>query len=74
MGEASAFLTAEEVAAYLRLPLSTVYRLAQTRVLPGFKVGKHWRFKQQSINAWIDLQEQNRPVPLENNTPSGKKK
>jgi excisionase family DNA binding protein len=39
------FLTAEEVAEYLRLPLSTVYKLVQDKRLPGFKVGKHWRFR-----------------------------
>jgi excisionase family DNA binding protein len=44
------FLTVEEVAAYLRLPASTVYRFAQTKVLPGFKVGKHWCFKKRSID------------------------
>ena len=37
----SEFLTAEEVAEYLRLPLSTVYKLVQDKKLPGFKVGKH---------------------------------
>lgn len=53
----SEFLTAEEVAEYLRLPQSTVYKLAQDRVLPGFKVGKHWRFRTDSIHEWIDEQE-----------------
>jgi excisionase family DNA binding protein len=32
----SEFLTAEEVAEYLRLPLSTVYKLVQDKRLPGF--------------------------------------
>lgn len=51
------FLTADEVAEYLRLPLSTVYKLAQDNVIPGFKVGKHWRFKSVSIQEWISQQE-----------------
>jgi excisionase family DNA binding protein len=53
----SEFLTAEEVAEYLRLPLSTVYKLAQDKRLPGFKVGKHWRFRKETIAQWIKDQE-----------------
>lgn len=45
MVDENKFLTAEEVANYLRLPLSTVYKLVQEKRLPGFKVGKHWRFR-----------------------------
>jgi len=36
MAEAGDFWTAEEVAAYLRLAQSTVYKLAQDKILPGF--------------------------------------
>jgi excisionase family DNA binding protein len=57
MDEGSEFLTAEEVAAYLRIPLSTVYKLTQDKRLPAFKVGKHWRYKRRSIQDWIDQQE-----------------
>ena len=53
----SEFLTAEEVAEYLRLPLSTVYKLVQDKRLPGFKVGKHWRFRQEAFQEWIKHQE-----------------
>lgn len=55
------FLTAEEVAEYLRLPLSTVYKLVQDKRLPGFKVGKHWRFRRETFEQWIKNQEQNNP-------------
>ncbi|MEW6180941.1 MAG: helix-turn-helix domain-containing protein [Chloroflexota bacterium] len=51
------FLTAEEVADYLRLPLSTVYKLVQDQRLPGFKVGKHWRFRREMIQKWVKEQE-----------------
>lgn len=53
----SEFLTAEEVAEYLRLPLSTVYKLVQDKRLPGFKVGKHWRFRKETFEEWIREQE-----------------
>jgi len=53
----SEFLTAEEVAEYLRLPLSTVYKFVQDKRLPGFKVGKHWRFRKETIIQWTKDQE-----------------
>jgi len=57
MVEAGDFWTAEEVAVYLRLPQSTVYKLAQDKILPGFKVGKHWRFRREAILDWIKTRE-----------------
>lgn len=53
----SEFLTAEEVSEYLRLPLSTVYKLTQDKRIPGFKVGKHWRYRTLSLQEWIKEQE-----------------
>jgi excisionase family DNA binding protein len=37
-------LTSREVAAYLRLTVTTVCNLAVSGELPGFKTGKSWRF------------------------------
>lgn len=51
-------MTAEEVAKYMRLPQSTVYKLVQEGKLPGFKVGRHWRFRQETIAKWVQDQEQ----------------
>jgi excisionase family DNA binding protein len=42
-----------EVAALLRVPKSTVYKLAQNHTVPGFKVGKHWRFLLRDIEVWL---------------------
>jgi excisionase family DNA binding protein len=42
-----------EVAALLRVPKSTVYKLAQHHRVPAFKVGKHWRFLQSDIEGWL---------------------
>jgi excisionase family DNA binding protein len=57
MTDTNEFLNAEEVAAFLRLPRSTVYKLAQDRVIPGFKVGKHWRFRKDTFHEWLKKQE-----------------
>ena len=59
MAETDEFWTAEEVSNYLRIPQSTIYKLAQDKVLPGFKVGKHWRFRRETILEWIKVKEEN---------------
>jgi excisionase family DNA binding protein len=46
-------LTLMEVAALLRVPKSTVYKLAQNGKVPAFKVGKHWRFLLRDIEVWL---------------------
>jgi excisionase family DNA binding protein len=46
-------LTIKEVAAYLKLPVSTVYRLAERRDLPGHKVGRQWRFHKSVLDDWF---------------------
>jgi len=57
MADTDEFWTAEEVSNYLRIPQSTIYKLAQDKVLPGFKVGKHWRFRIETVLEWIKQQE-----------------
>ncbi len=46
-------LSISEVAKYLGLTVSTVYRLVKRGAIPGFKVGGQWRFAQDSLEAWI---------------------
>jgi excisionase family DNA binding protein len=41
--------TVQEVAAFLRLKESTVCSLASQGKLPGFKLGKSWRFDMERI-------------------------
>jgi len=45
-------LTLEEVASYLRVHPSTIYRLLKKKELPAFKVGSDWRFNLESIDRW----------------------
>ena len=50
------FLTVHEVAKLLQVPVSWVYgRLRQrsTEPLPGYRVGKYWRFREQEVIAWV---------------------
>lgn len=46
-------LTIDELAAYLKVPKSTLYKLVQEGKVPGQKVGKHWRFLRSSIDDWL---------------------
>lgn len=51
-----AFLTTEEVLAYLQVNLRTVYRLIDAGKLPAVRVGRQWRFRRRDIDAWLDQQ------------------
>lgn len=46
-------LTVPEVARLLRVPKSTVYKLARLGQLPASKIGKHWRFVRRDLEAWV---------------------
>ncbi|WP_298413122.1 helix-turn-helix domain-containing protein [Janthinobacterium sp.] len=46
-------LTLDEVAAYLKAGKRTVYRLAQKREIPAFKLGGTWRFRRSELDSWI---------------------
>ncbi len=50
--ERTRILTLENVAQYLRVHPSTIYRLLKKRQLPAFKVGRDWRFNLESIDRW----------------------
>ena len=45
--------TIEELATYLKLSKSTVYKLAGEDKIPGQKVGRHWRFRKETIDKWL---------------------
>lgn len=47
-------LTISELAEYLKISQSTLYKLAQEGKVPGQKVGKHWRFLRDSIDSWLN--------------------
>lgn len=47
-------LTIDDLADYLKVSKSTLYKLAQSGKVPGQKVGKHWRFRKENIDQWLD--------------------
>ncbi len=46
-------LTVREVATYLRVHSSTIYRMLRKRQLPAFRVGSDWRFTVDEIDRWL---------------------
>ena len=46
-------MTIEELAKYLKLSKSTIYKLCAEGKIPGQKIGRHWRFHRDVINRWL---------------------
>ena len=46
-------LTVDEAAEYLRIPKSSLYKLAKEGKIPCQKVGRHWRFHREAIDEWL---------------------
>jgi excisionase family DNA binding protein len=55
-------LTMDELAAYLKISKSTLYKLAVEDKLPGQKIGKRWRFHKDAIDAWVTHGLENPPT------------
>jgi excisionase family DNA binding protein len=54
-------LTVHEVAKLLQVPVSWVYGRTRKRSLeriPGYRLGKYWRFSQDEVLAWVESQRQ----------------
>jgi excisionase family DNA binding protein len=57
--DTSQLLTVAEVAELLKVPVSWVYERTRRRTLdriPGFRLGKYWRFRAKDILGWIESQ------------------
>ena len=50
-------LTVRELAGYLRVHQTTVYRLLKEKKLPAFRVGADWRFNREAIDQWMGGQQ-----------------
>ncbi|EKD22415.1 MAG: DNA binding protein [uncultured bacterium] len=54
-------LTIQELAAYLKIPKSTLYKLVREGKIPSQKIGRHWRFRKEAIDRWLEETWVNRP-------------
>ncbi len=52
--QAPPVMTIAEVAEYLRIPRGSVYKLAQQGRIPCQKVGRHWRFRREAVDLWLE--------------------
>jgi len=51
------FLTAQEVAALLRVSVYTVRRWIKKGDLPAYKVGRGWRISEPDLGRWLGRQQ-----------------
>jgi excisionase family DNA binding protein len=51
--EVRTILTVREVAEYLRMSETKVYRLAKERQLPVIRIGRTWRFRKDLLDDWL---------------------
>jgi excisionase family DNA binding protein len=49
----SEVMTLQQLATYLCIPRSTIYRLVQTGRLPAFKVGRQWRVSLKAVQNYL---------------------
>jgi excisionase family DNA binding protein len=50
---AKRILTVSELADHLSVHRITIYRLLKTGSIPGFKIGRVWRFELDQIATWM---------------------
>lgn len=51
--DTESILTIDELAEYLKISKSTLYKLAQAGKIPVQKVGRHWRFHKDAVDQWL---------------------
>ena len=50
-------MTTQELAAYLAVPVNTVYQWRYRGIAPpAARVGKHLRWKQEDVDRWLEQQ------------------
>lgn len=59
-------MTIHEVAQYLRVHQSTLYKLIRRRQIPAFKIGTEHRFNREAIEKWMADRQVNvrSPIPV----------
>lgn len=47
-------LTIDELSDYLKISKSTLYKLVREGNIPCQKIGRHWRFRKEAIDVWLE--------------------
>jgi excisionase family DNA binding protein len=58
--EPAKLMTLQEVADYLRVTRSTIHRMMKRNEIPGFRIGRHWRFNLDEIDRWLSSRTLNK--------------
>ena len=53
MTEQDDILDIDQLSRYLKVPKSTLYRLAAEGSIPSQKIGRHWRFVRDAVDRWM---------------------
>jgi len=53
MGPLIDIMTVHDLAKYLRLSESKIYKLAREGSVPAMRLGKTWRFRKSLVDEWI---------------------
>jgi excisionase family DNA binding protein len=69
----SSIMTLVEVAEFLRVNPSTLYRLLKKSRIPCFRVGSDYRFNRASVEEWIRSKEEESAGPDSNSPGRGRK-
>jgi len=48
------WLTLDQVADYLQMSKSSIYKIVQKGRIPAYKVGRQWRFKREEVDTWVE--------------------
>jgi len=49
-------MTLSQLAEYLQLGKSTIYKMVQKGEIPGIKIANQWRFDKREIEKWVKNQ------------------
>mgnify|MGYP000409698766 CR=1 FL=1 len=53
----SPLMNLEEMAKYIGVSNTTVYRYIKQGKIPAIKIGKLWKFRKETIEGWLKKQE-----------------
>jgi len=47
------WMSVDEVAEYLGVSKDSVYSWLTSKDMPGYRVGRFWKFKRDDVDAWV---------------------
>ena len=47
------WVSVTDVAEHLGISRDTIYRWIETKGLPAFRVGRHWKLKLEEVDRWV---------------------